>query len=142
MAKSLIDYNSNFKTASSQKVVLIRPPSIVSRFAVAAPLVPPLGLVYIAATLRDAGHHVQVIDAVGENLDHPTFIGKTMLLRGLPFEEIAKHVKGTPDVIGVSCMFSSEWPWAHRVVKDMRVAFPMQRLSWEANILRPPPNKA
>ena len=63
----MYDFSPNWKTKHSCNVATVRPPSVVSRYAVAAPLPPPLGLAYIASTLRNAGHAVQLVDSVGEN---------------------------------------------------------------------------
>ena len=38
------------------KICLVRGPSIVGKTAFIAPLTPSIGLAYIAASLRDAGH--------------------------------------------------------------------------------------
>jgi radical SAM superfamily enzyme YgiQ (UPF0313 family) len=45
---------------------LIRPPSVVGRFALTLNATPPLSSAYLAGSLAAAGHEVQVIDAVGE----------------------------------------------------------------------------
>jgi len=106
------------------KVALVRPPSLVSRYAVAAPLTPPLGLAYLAAAVREAGHHVQVVDGVGEGLQKPRLWKNSTLLRGLTFEEIAGRIQPEPDVIGISCMYSCEWPYAHQLVRILKRAWP------------------
>lgn len=119
-----IQFAPGWKTARPLRVALIRPPSIVSRYAVAAPLTPPLGVAYLAASLRDAGHSVQVVDGVGENLEHPRLWGRAMVLRGLTFEEIAGRIQSRPDIIGVSSMFSSEWPYARAMIRVLKQAWP------------------
>jgi hypothetical protein len=52
---------------------LIRPPSVVARYALTLNGTPPLSAAYLAGSLTAAGHEVQVIDAVGEALHamHP-----------------------------------------------------------------------
>src|SRR5512139_571775 len=53
--------------------------------------VPPLGLAYIAAATRQAGHRPVVFDALGEGVDRysvfPTSMGD-LLVQGLPLDEI------------------------------------------------------
>ena len=44
------------------KVVLVRPPSIVSAKTYSGFLTPPIGLAYIAASLRSSGHKVVIVD--------------------------------------------------------------------------------
>jgi len=119
-----IQFSPGWKTARPLRVALVRPPSLVSRYAVAAPLTPPLGLAYLAATVREAGHQVQVVDGVGEGLGKPRLWRNSTLLRGLTFEEIAGRIQPEPDVIGISCMFSSEWPYAHQLIQALKRAWP------------------
>lgn len=119
-----IQFSPRWKTTRPLRVALVRPPSIVSRYAVAAPLTPPLGLAYLAATVREAGHQVQVVDGVGEGLRKPRLWKQSTLLRGLTFEEIAGRIQPEPDVIGISCMFSSEWPFAHQLIRVLKQAWP------------------
>ena len=73
--------------------------------------VPPLGLAYLAATLSEAGHDVTVVDGVGEDPSRLTPLDDPRLLRrGLDVDEVAALVPEDSEVIGVSCMFSQEWP--------------------------------
>ncbi len=119
-----IQFSPGWKTARTWRVALVRPPSLVSRYAVAAPLTPPLGLAYLAATVREAGHQVQVVDGVGEGLGKPRLWRNSTLLRGLTFEEIAEQIQPEPDVIGISCMYSCEWPYAHQLIRVLKRVWP------------------
>src|SRR4051812_49131704 len=51
------------------KVTLVRAPLTLSKFASAAPAVPPIGMAYVASSLQKAGHQVAVIDNIGEAID-------------------------------------------------------------------------
>ncbi len=106
------------------RVCLVRPPSIVNPIAYIASLTPPIGLAYIAASLRAAGHHVDLIDGVGEDPLRSTSIGKDLVLRGLPFDEIVARIPEDADIIGVSCMFSSEWVQIRDLVNRIGARFP------------------
>ena len=56
-------------------VTLIRPPVVVLPGALATHgPTPPLGAAYVAAALRDAGFHVQLIDGAGAALDQSVTI--------------------------------------------------------------------
>ena len=96
------------------RVTLIRPNVVIFPKSLSwyGP-VPPIGLAYIAATLRDAGHDVTVIDSAGEAIeqfhDFPTPVG---LLRrvGLSLEEIVDRIPADADLIGITHMFVHEWP--------------------------------
>src|SRR4051795_6070622 len=56
--------------APSIPITLIRPPVVVllSSLSYVGPM-PSIGVAYVAAVLRDAGHDITVIDAPGERLD-------------------------------------------------------------------------
>jgi len=98
------------------RATLIRPPGVVSRYALTLDATPPVSVAYVAASLARAGWDVQVIDALGEGLDamHPGY-RDDVLVHGLAVDEIVARVDPRADVIGVSCMFSNEWP----LVRDL-----------------------
>ena len=51
------------------KILLVRPAAVVSASEVRPGASPPLGLAYVAASLKAAGHDVTGVDTVGEALD-------------------------------------------------------------------------
>lgn len=73
---------------------------------------PPIGLAYVASSLREAGIDVTVIDAVGEGVSRltPYDPRRSVLVRGLGNEEILERIPPSTSLIGVSCMFSYQWP--------------------------------
>ncbi|MBK7974160.1 MAG: B12-binding domain-containing radical SAM protein [Deltaproteobacteria bacterium] len=99
----------------------MRPPMVDVRYMYNTIVCPPVGLAYVAAAARDAGHDVEVIDAVGEApnrvrpLDDPSY-----LLRGLSVDEVAARVSPHADVVGVSCMFSQDWPHLRGLLDALR----------------------
>jgi anaerobic magnesium-protoporphyrin IX monomethyl ester cyclase len=106
-------------------VTLIRPPSIVARYGLTLNATPPLSLAYLAGSLAAAGHRVQVIDAVGEALDAvwPSY-RPGLLGNGLTASEIVARVGGRPDWIGVSALFSHEWPVLRELFAALAARFP------------------
>ncbi len=88
------------------------------------PQVPPIGIAYLAASVRSAGHKVTVIDGLGEALHsfHPFIRG--CHINGLSIKEIVQRVDPQTDVIGLSAMFSVQWPLARRLLAALREAFP------------------
>lgn len=106
------------------RVTLIRPPMVLSRMAHTTPTCPPIGLAYLAGSLRASGHDVAVVDAVGEALDAFVPLGGRFLVHGLSRDEVVKRVDPSSDVIGVSVMFSHEFPEARRLVEQLREAHP------------------
>jgi anaerobic magnesium-protoporphyrin IX monomethyl ester cyclase len=74
---------------------------------------PSLGVAYLAAGLREAGHEVSIIDVLGEALEKYTPIRgfPKAIKHGLGIEEIFDRIPAGINLIGVSCMFSLEWPY-------------------------------
>lgn len=106
-------------------VTLVRPPMIVARWAHTTPTCPPIGLVYVASSLRQAGFEVQVIDAVGEAVSRMSPVeGQQFLAHGLTVEEIAQRIPPNSSIIGISCMFSHEWPQTRLLLNHLRERFP------------------
>ncbi|HPB68608.1 MAG TPA: hypothetical protein PKU74_06855, partial [Candidatus Omnitrophota bacterium] len=56
------------------KVTLIRPPAYSSRGFMGAQLVPYLGVVYLGAALRIAGHDVDIVDMCGEDISRAEIV--------------------------------------------------------------------
>lgn len=107
-------------------VCLVRPPSIISALSYIGSLTPPIGLAYLAGSLRAAGHRVTLIDGVGENPMHATPLPPDNMLvaRGLSFDEVVERIPADADLIGISVMFSSEWPSIRPLVRMVGRKFP------------------
>jgi radical SAM superfamily enzyme YgiQ (UPF0313 family) len=82
-----------------------------------------LGLAYVAASARDAGHEVQVVDGVGEAPARLFERGGSHWL-GLDNPEIVERIAADTDVIGVSNMFSHNWPMVRELLQRIREALP------------------
>jgi anaerobic magnesium-protoporphyrin IX monomethyl ester cyclase len=106
-------------------VTLIRPPTLQARWGHATPTCPPLGLAYVAAALRDAGHEVRIVDAVGEAVSRMgPAEDERLLVHGLSIEDVVARVDPATEWLGVSCMFSHEWPLMRALLRRLRAAFP------------------
>ena len=58
---------SNYQnTGGETKLALLRPPMVVPKWGHVDTICPPLGLAYVAASLRQAGYKVGCVDALGE----------------------------------------------------------------------------
>ncbi len=110
------------------KVCLIEPPKLISLTNFVSTIsMPPIGLAYIAAALREAGHEVSVVDGPGSAPRN--FLNfKDIRVRGLPKEEIVQRIPEDSDVIGLGCMFTSNWVYVRELVKDIRDRFPQAKL--------------
>ncbi len=108
-------------------LTLIRPSESVTDSANAL-TTPPVGVAYLAAYLRENGHAVRVIDGVGEGIfQYSDVLDRRFGIRlhGLSIPAMVDRIE--PDhaaVIGVSCMFSQDWPVARQLIQRIRARFP------------------
>jgi radical SAM superfamily enzyme YgiQ (UPF0313 family) len=108
------------------KVQLIHPPIYLNVHAMTA-LRPslPLGLAYVAAALRRAGHEVAVLDAVAEAPDQVTQGAlKQLFALGLTPLQIVARLDPEAEVIGVTNMWSFSWPLVRELLRGIRAARP------------------
>ncbi|MDH5764203.1 MAG: cobalamin B12-binding protein, partial [Nitrospinota bacterium] len=74
------------------KICLIEPSKFVSLTNFVSTIsMPPIGLAYIAAAIRDAGHEVTVVDGPG-SAPRNFFDFKGVRVRGLTKEEIVERI--------------------------------------------------
>src|SRR5512135_722020 len=104
---------------------LVRPPSVVGRFALTLNGTPPLSVSYLAGSLTAAGHTAQVIDAVGEALGamHPGY-RPDIVVNGLTISEIVDRIRPDTEFVGISCLFSHEWPLVRQLIAAIATRFP------------------
>ena len=108
-------------------ITLIRPPAVCAADAVnISSLTPPLALAYLSGFLRKAGYSVTNIDSIGEGIDeiHSLQRNPNMEAQGLSVGEILLRIPEETDLIGVSCMFSLEWPATRDLILQVRTHFP------------------
>jgi anaerobic magnesium-protoporphyrin IX monomethyl ester cyclase len=108
---------------SNPIVCLIRPPAAEAfRFSTAS-ITPPLGLAYISAALRRAGFGVHIVDAITEAPERRAKYCKGYLV-GLRLDEIVARIPAEADIIGITVVFTHEWPMAVRLIDLIRDRFP------------------
>lgn len=107
------------------KVSLVRVPNLFAGGALTLSATPPIGLAYLAGSVREAGHEVHLIDSLGLDTERVyPFDGKNLFVNGLTMEQILAVVPKDSKYIGVSLAFSHEWPLAKRVCAALKKAFP------------------
>lgn len=113
--------------AQARQVTLVRPALVSSAGTWSSPITPPLGPAYLAAVLIKDGHRVECVDAVGEGVDQILREGN-FVYQGLTIEETVDRIQPGAEVIGVSCMFSQDWPFCRRLITRIRERFPQSLL--------------
>ncbi len=83
----------------------------------------PLGLASIAAILKQAGHEITVLDAVGEAPGKVTPDGRLHYL-GLTVEEIIERIDPKAQVIGVTNLWSFSWPLLRSILNGIKERYP------------------
>lgn len=108
-------------------VTLICPPNVIPSHSLLSvrPPTPATSVPYLASSLKHAGHEAHAIDALGLALSQVTPMENSDLcIRGLTTEEILSRISPNTDIIGISCMFSNEWLYVKRLIKDIHDRFP------------------
>lgn len=96
-------------------VTLIRPPAY-STGLMGAQLVPFLGIAYIGAAAREAGHNVDIIDMCGENITRTEVVKGKYIAYGMPFSALNKRLKPS-EVIAFTSSFSQEWVFHRELIQ-------------------------
>jgi radical SAM superfamily enzyme YgiQ (UPF0313 family) len=111
------------------RITLINPPTVLSMGSLSYQnSIPPLGLAYLTAAARDAGHGVQVIDAPGDAIDafHPIEGAgiPDLYIHGLTPDEIVARIDSASQLIGITHMFLHAWPLLRSLVRKIKQAHP------------------
>jgi anaerobic magnesium-protoporphyrin IX monomethyl ester cyclase len=105
-------------------VVLIRPPSLAAKWVPGVIATPPLAHAYLAGALVKHGHCVKVVDAVGEAIHQRTPVDATFAAYGLTLQQVVQSIPKDAQLIGISAMFTQEWPNVRRLATLVKAAFP------------------
>lgn len=113
------------KTIDIPRVSILRPSTLIAKWADAGLITPPLGPAYIAGSLSDVGIQCEVVDGLGEAPNKMTpYYDDSAFLVGLTPQEMANRVASDTNIIGVSCTFSHDWPVTVEAMEQLRVRFP------------------
>src|SRR5262245_18459939 len=102
---------------------LVRPPGVETFRIGTLTLTPPLGAAYVAGALEASGRPVHVIDAVAEAPRTHTAYFRGYLV-GLGLEDIVRRIPPGATAVGISCIFTHEWPAVVRLVELVKQARP------------------
>jgi anaerobic magnesium-protoporphyrin IX monomethyl ester cyclase len=110
-------------------VTLIAPPLYFSKNSYSTPLTMPLGLAYLAAVLEKAQYRVKIIDCPGSDANHISLTPNGRFkVQGLDEQRSIDLIDRDTDIIGVSIMFSQEWPQVRDYINCIRRAFPHAKI--------------
>lgn len=106
------------------KLTLVNPPTLLSlkNMGTMKPTL-PIGLAYVAAAARQAGHDVHVVDAIAL-APRETWRNDVLSCLGAGVEEIVDAIPSESEVIGVGCLFSFLWPLARQLCRHIKRRFP------------------
>ncbi len=104
-----------------QRIQLIRPFLVMSKTSYSSPLVPPIGIAYIASLLEASGYLVDIIDGVGEDVGNVRISPcGNKRLQGLTAEAIIDRIAPETTIVGLSLMYSQEWIEHRELIEDIR----------------------
>ncbi len=99
-----------------RKVMLLFPPMANAKIANNVAAI-PVGVASLAAFLRDKVE-VSVLDAVVEDHSRLVALNKHTVRYGMSFDAIAQRIEDeAPDLLGISCLFSSQFPFIREIAK-------------------------
>ena len=85
---------------------------------------PPLGLAYIAAVLEQKRYSIQIIDCVVEGFNTETTFNGTVIY-GMPIADLIDIIgEYKPNVVGISCMFSTLDSIVKKLSENIKKKFP------------------
>ncbi len=102
---------------------LLRMPAVEAFRFSSASVAMPLGLAYLAGTLEHRGVPFNVLDCVMESPTTKQRYHKGYLV-GLPIEKIPERIPQNTSIVGISIIFTHEWPAAVRLIDLIREARP------------------
>lgn len=108
-----------------KKVMLVFPPMANVRFTNNICAL-PMGIAALTGWLRERTPvDVSVLDCVVEGHDRAEPVSDNIVRFGLGFDEIQRRIEAAgPDLLGVSCLFSSQFPFVREIARRARAADP------------------
>lgn len=89
------------------RILLINPPRLLHAGYLPYAC-PPLGLAYLAGVLEKT-FDVKILDCMVEGITHKSYVSRELTRWGVDMDELALRIpRWEPDVVGISCSFSSQ----------------------------------
>ncbi|MHC4267841.1 MAG: B12-binding domain-containing radical SAM protein [Planctomycetota bacterium] len=106
------------------QVLLINPPQSFSKTQTATGVTPPLGLMYLAAVLKQEVQETTILDSIVEGVENIYDIDNDNKCRGLGFDDIISKITSDIDLIGISNLFSLAFPIVLTLAKKIKEKYP------------------
>lgn len=120
---------ANPEPQSKKVITLVVPPIYFSKNSYSTPLTLPLGIAYLAAALEKANYRTNILDCRGRDIDNIRLSPDGRFkIQGLDERESLKLIDPDTDIIGVTIMFSQEWPQTRDYINLIREAFPNAKI--------------
>lgn len=127
-----IDEIKEILTVAANKVIatLVRGPILSTLNSINNEAVPAVGLAYVAGYAKKRGHAVSMVDGIAEGLNNtwPLEEYPGHQCQGLSFAAIVDRIPADSRVIGLSAMFSGEWPVYKILARLIKARFPQALL--------------
>ena len=116
----------NNKNGDGLHLTLIQPPALMAKNNYSTITQPPLGLAYLGAVALEAGHQVEIVDAVGEDIGRFEDWAENdkFILQGVSITDVVARINPETDFIGITCMFTHSWPMVRQLINHVRKNFP------------------
>jgi len=111
----------------NKSITLLRTPAVIPSGSLnGSSIVPSLAIAYLSSVLRDNDYIVHDIDAQLKGAGKLNKIPNVndFVTHGLSDHEILLSIPQDTVILGISVMFSSEWPYVRELIKKIKGKFP------------------
>lgn len=106
-----------------KKALFLAPPAITLKNDRDINPLPPMGLGYLAAVLREMDIEVRILDCLMRGWGTESETDDLFTRVGLPEKEIEEHIREfNPDLVGISCQFSRQYRIYHQMFEMVKRA--------------------
>lgn len=109
------------------KIAAVRPGTLMNKLTTIISPSLPIGLAYVLGALKDLDVELMAIDGFGESphIKNAKKFSERNIIIGLENNEIVSRLeKFEPNVILITCMFSSDWLLIRDLINDIKIKYP------------------